>query len=112
MKIMKTDTYKHEYKNSYRGYLVKGALVCGPLYAVGVSALAVAAFGKTSAAPPSYAEVLTISLFICPAFGAAGGLLRGWMARPKPESSRAMKKTKNRITIHRIKAYRRLRKAA
>ena len=112
MKTMKKDKYENEYKPRYGRSAAKGALVYGPLYAVGVSGLAYAAAAAIGDEPASYHEVLIHSLLICPAFGAAGELLRRWIASVKSEEKNHLKKPRKRITVHRIKAYRRLQKAA
>ena len=77
--IMKRERCSH--------YLARGALLWGPLYTTGVSSMVYAAAPAISGESASYAEVLLHSALICPSLGAAGGYLRWFLARNRPETA-------------------------
>jgi hypothetical protein len=76
-------------KERCRNYLVRGALLWGPLYTTGVSGMVFAAAPVLSVEPSSYSEVLLNSALICPSLGAAGGYLRWRLARGGARENRS-----------------------
>ena len=73
-------------KERCRHYLVRGALLWGPLYTTGVSGMIYAAAPALAVEPSSYSEVLLNSALICPSLGAAGGYLRWRLVREGTEN--------------------------
>ena len=90
-------------KERCRHYLVRGALIWGPLYTTGVSGMIYAAAPALAVEPSSYSEVLLNSALICPSLGAAGGYLRWRLAGggAGENRSRMLRLRTGRKTSHR-----------
>ena len=101
MNMMNTEKNKDERNARCGDYLVRGALLWGPIYTAGVSGIVY----LTSSTILSYMDVLLNSLVICPVFGVMSGYLRWRVAAGKPDLATNGKAAKGRSTTHRFKAY-------